>query len=133
MILYNLYDAIDERGVNRIVNWTRQLEASHRAKLNQKLDMLQRFEFNQMRASKVLHGPINKTKHIYKIRAQSNVAMRPLICRGPIVDAEEYTLLQGAFEKGNVLARSDISKAETNRLAIIASPHFRRQKHVRLP
>jgi hypothetical protein len=71
VIRYGLYDALDERGVNIIRDWTRQLETSHRAKLNQKLDMLQRVEFEQMRASKVLHGPINKTGHIYKIHAQS--------------------------------------------------------------
>jgi hypothetical protein len=133
VIYYDLFDALDERGVNIIEGWMRLLETSDRAKLNQKLDMLQRFEFEQMRGTNVLHGPINKTKHIYKIRVQSNIAMRPLVCRGPIVNLKEYTLLQGAFEKDYILPRSEIKRAEANRLAIIASPDSRRKKHVRIP
>ena len=132
MILYDLYDAVDEKGVNVIQEWTRRLETAHRAKLNQKLDMLQRVEFEKLRASSVLHGPINKTGHIYKLRAQSNVAMRPLLCRGPISDLKEYTLLWGAFEKGGVLNRADLGRAEANRVAIRSNPDSRRKGHVRV-
>jgi hypothetical protein len=132
VILYVLYDAVDDRGVNVIEEWTRRLETVHRARLNQKLDMLERVEFEQLRASKVLHGPINKTGHIYKLRVQSNVAMRPLLCRGPISDLEEYTLLWGAFERGHVLRRADLRRAEANRIAICSTPASRRKKHVRV-
>ena len=132
VIVYELWDAVDNRGVNVFKEWTQRLESGHRAKLNQKLDMMQRFAFEQMRTSNVLHGPIKKTGHIYKLRAQSNVAMRPLLCKGPIDNNREYTLLLGAFEKGGVLPKADISKAEANRDAILANPDRRRTKHVRV-
>jgi hypothetical protein len=132
VILYELWDATTESGVNVVREWTRRLEKPHRAKLNQKLDMIQRFEFAQMRSSKILHGPIKKTGHIYKLRAQSNVAMRPLLCKGPIDMNREYTLLLGSFEEGGVLPMSDIRKAQDNRAAILDNPDHRRMKHVRV-
>lgn len=132
MILYELWDAVDDRGVNVITRWSQGLESDHKAKLNQKLDMLQRVEFELLRGSKVLNGPIKKTGQIYKLRAQTNLAMRPLLCRGPIRNGQEYTLLCGAFEKDGILPSSDIRNAQDNRVAILSNPDRRRTKHVRL-
>lgn len=95
--------------------------------------MLERFSFENLWATRVLNGPIAKTKHIYKLRVQTNVAMRPLLCRGPIENLKEYTLLFGAFEKGGSLALSDVRRAEENRAAILNDPVNRRQRHVRIP
>jgi hypothetical protein len=133
VIIYDLWDALDARGVNIFEQWTRKLGNAHRARLNQKLDMIQRFDTNLMLASGVLNGPIKKTGHILKLRAQSNVAMRPLLCRGPLDTNREYTLLLGAFEVGGVLSMSDIRKAQDNRAAILNDPKGRRTKHVRVP
>jgi hypothetical protein len=132
VIFYDLYDALDEKGVNVIEEWTRRLEKTDRARLNLKLEMLQKFKFEQMTASKVLHGPINKTGHIFKLRAQTNVAMRPLLCRGPIENLMEYTLLFGTFETGGILTPSDVRRAVNNRDAILTDPKNRRERHVRI-
>lgn len=131
MILYELWDFRNERGDNLIAKWTEQQERAHRARLNQKLDMLIRVSFESAIKSKLLHGPIQKQKHIYKLRAQSNVAMRPLLCRGPIANDAEYTLLLGSEEKGGKLPAGAPEKAESNRQAVMADPS-RRERHVRV-
>lgn len=131
MILYRLWDFQDERGDNLIAKWTLQQERAHRARLNAKLDMLVRVVFEDAIKSKLLHGPIQKQKHIYKLRVQSNIAMRPLLCRGPIANLTEYTLLLGTEEKGDKLPNGAAQKAETNRQAVLINPS-RRERHVRV-
>jgi len=93
--------------------------------------MLVRVPFENAIKSKLLHGPIQKQKHIYKLRIQTNVAMRPLLCRGPIENLTEYTLLLGIEEKNDKLPDGAVQKAETNRQAILANP-ARREHHVRI-
>ena len=51
--------------------------------------------------------------------------LRPLLCKGPFLLADEYTLLQGAIERGGVLPLEDIEKAEENRQIVIADPSRR--------
>lgn len=131
VILYQLWDFRNERGENLIAKWTHQQERQHRARLNVKLDMLVRIPFESAMKSKLLHGPIQKQRHIYKLRIQTNVAMRPLLCRGPIANLTEYTLLLGTEEKGDKLPDGAAEKAEHNRQAVQADPS-RRERHVRI-
>ena len=131
MIPYQLWDFRDERGDNLIAKWTRQQERGHRARLNAKLDMMVRVPFEDAIKSKLLHGPIQKQKHIYKLRVQMNVAMRPLLCRGPMMNLTEYTLLLGTEEKGGKLPDGAVEKAENNRQAVLINPS-RREHHVRV-
>jgi len=131
VILYRLWDFRNERGDNLIAKWTRQHERQHRARLNVKLDMLVRVPFESAIKSKLLHGPIQKQRHIYKLRIQSDVAMRPLLCRGPIENLTEYTLLLGIEENGGKLPDGAVERAEGNRQAVLAD-RSRREVHVRV-
>jgi hypothetical protein len=84
---------------NEIAHWAKHLSGRDRAALNQKLDLLERLDFHQAIGLKLLAGPIKKTKHILKLRVTAEKAMRPLLCRGPIVPLGEYTLLAAAEER----------------------------------
>jgi hypothetical protein len=101
---------------NEILEWTRKLSAVDRAALNQKLDMLQRLDFELAISLKLLAGPIPHSGHILKLRAHGDKALRPLLCRGPHVPLREYTLLRGAEERDSKLQPDGVvDKAIENR------------------
>jgi len=125
--MWTLFDYINEHGVNEIAEWTRRLEKRQRVKLNQKLDMLQKHGPDL--PPQLLAGPISP--HIYKLKVKGNVQLRPMLCKGPISNDDEFTLLLGAIETGDELDHSP-EEAARIRETIIADPRNRRRLHERI-
>jgi hypothetical protein len=94
---WRLYDYVDHRGDNDFKRWSLGLQSSDRARLSQKLGMLQKLGPDL--PPSLLAGPIKHHAHIYKMRINGQVALRPLLCKGPISNDEEFTLLMGATER----------------------------------
>lgn len=83
-------------------------------------------DFELARNTKLLAGPIHA--HIYKLVIHGDVMLRPMLCRGPIDNETEYTLLLGATERGAKLPPGSEEQAEQNRETII-NDHDRRTRH----
>jgi hypothetical protein len=76
--------------------------------------------------TKLLQGPIYR--HIYKLKIHGDTMLRPLLCRGPVHNEREYTLLAGAKEENFILAPADAPEvAEERRGQVIRNPAERRQ------
>ena len=127
-MLWALYDYLDADGYNVIKGWTQALGKRERIKLNQKLDMLENNGPNL--PPQLLAGPVSG--HIYKLKVQGNPKLRPLLCKGPLDNNREFTLLLGAFEiQGRLVPKNALVEATNNRQAIIDNP-LRRCKHERI-
>lgn len=68
--------------------------------------------------------------HIYKLRVNGTVAVRLMLCRGPVVGEEGYTILVGATERDRKLFPRDAPhQASRNRGLVIRDPAHRRKEH----
>jgi hypothetical protein len=107
---------------NLIQRWARKAKLSHRDRglLNAKLDFLERMGFDLVHGTRLLAGPVNKQRHIYKLVAHGDVMLRPMLCKGPPEHRSgEVTLLEGAIEKDWELHPPDAAERATkNRLEI---------------
>lgn len=130
--LYKLWDFLSPRGENVILRWVKdeRLTVRDRAALNQKLDRLLQMDFKLAIETKLLAGPIYG--HIYKLVIHGDVMLRPMLCRGPIDNENEYTLLLGAIEIGGKLPRGSKEQADENRRIVLADSN-RRREHERIP
>src|SRR5919109_407392 len=119
-----LWDFLSARGENVILRWVKdaRLTPRDRAALNQKLDRLRQMDFDLAIGTKLLAGPIEKQRHIYKLVIHGDVMLRPLLSRGPIDPEAEYTLLLGAIERGGKLPKDAPQQAEDNRLIVLDDP-----------
>jgi hypothetical protein len=110
-----------------IQRWFRDETISKReqAKLDVALNRLRTLDL-QLIGGKLLAGPLHGSK-IYKLRLRcENRELRPMLCRGPIAPAEEYTLLQGALEVGDKLKPHDaVDRAASHREELLANPDWR--------
>ena len=128
MARWRLYDYVDNRGISDFESWSRTLEKRDRARLSAKLRMLE--TAGPELPPQLLAGPIKG--HIYKLRINGQVALRPLLCKGPINNDEEFTLLMGAIERDRKLEpRNAPDIAERRRQEILNNP-TRRCNHVRV-
>ena len=126
----NLYDFIDEKGVNVILAWLKTLEKRDRAKVDVKLVALRDMDYELAIGTKLLQGPIHK--HIYKLKIHGTVMLRPLLSRGPISNDAEYTLLAGAAEVNfKLIPANAVQVAEVRRSQVIANQRDRRRPHAR--
>lgn len=124
-----LYDYINHDGYNPFKEWSQSLEKTMLAKLNQKIDML---ELHGANLPPGLFSDSN-LRHIKKFRINGKIAIRPLLCRGPIdMRGEEFTLLAGATEKDRKLLPGGILETADNRRQQIISDPRRRTKHERI-
>jgi len=128
---FELWDFLTERGRNAIQEWVKQdrLTVRDRAALNQKLRRLTQMDYELAIGTKLLCGPIYK--HIYKLVIHGDVMLRPMLCRGPINNEMEYTLLLGAVEIGYKLPPGSKERAEERRGTVISDPS-RRCTHERI-
>ena len=125
---WKLYDYRNAKKVNEIKIWAKDLEKKQRIQLNQKLDML--IQNGPNLSPGLLAGPI--FDHVYKLKVKSNVQLRPILCKGPIDNNKEFTLLLGAKEVNFKLKPAEAEKiAAHNRMEIINNPD-RRCKHERV-
>ena len=74
------------------------LDKGYLGRLNRKLKALEDNDPGLL--PNLISGPIKGHPHIYKIKLGGRLALRPLLCRGPINNNAELTLLIGATEKG---------------------------------
>jgi hypothetical protein len=125
-----VYDFVDVQGRSVIGDWVRGLTPVDRARFKVKVRALVDLEYERAIGTKLLQGPINK--HVYKLKIHGTIMMRPLLCRGPISNDTEYTLLAGAREENFKLIPADAPKqAERRRQQIIDDPINRRQIRAR--
>jgi hypothetical protein len=123
-----LFDYIDDDGNNEIKAWTLQLQKVQRAKLNAKLDMLQQLGpdlFPQVLTD-------TPTPGIQKIRIKGNVQLRPMLCKGPINNETEFTLLIGAMERDSCFVPAKADQKAKDRKEIILKNPKRRCSHERV-
>jgi hypothetical protein len=116
---WEIYEFLDNRGERVIVRWARKARVQKRARilLDQKIDLL-REHGPDLPPELLSPGPIDGG-HIYKLKVRGSVMLWPLLCKGPFSMDAEYTLLQGAIERGDVLPPGDVAKAEENRQALM--------------
>lgn len=126
---FTLYDYFSESGVNEFKEWAEGLQSKERAKLNEKLDKLQ--EHGDTLYPHMLTG--TSVAGIQKLRVQGGVKLRPLLRKGPVDMASEYTLLMGAKEVGNKWVPKNAPKTASDRKAeVAANPVGRRKLHERV-
>ena len=126
--MWELFDYFSTGNENEIASWTRGLEKRQRIKLRSKLDDLIRYGPDL--PPQLLAG--TGVPHIYKLKVKGNVQLRPMLCKGPIDNDGEFTLLIGAIEADYELHPADaIARAVARRLEIISDP-ARRCKHERI-
>lgn len=127
-----LWDFLDNQGRNVILGWGKQQTKRDRGMLNQRFDRLIQVDFQLAISSKLLAGPIYK--HVYKMQLHGDIQLRPMLCKGPVKNDDEYTLLLGAEERDRKLVPSNAKKdAESNRETVLGSPETRRKTHERIP
>jgi hypothetical protein len=125
---FALYDFLTHDGHNPFKEWTRGLESQELAKLNQKLDMLELY------GSDLPPRLFSDTDypHIKKLRINGRIALRPLLCRGPLNMQAEFTLLLGCRERdGRLVPENGLEIAEQCRSAILTDGS-RRTIHERI-
>jgi len=121
---WTIYDYVDHRGVNTVKSWMeKELQKPERVRMTQKIDLL-RLNGGQL-SPELLAGPLNESRHLYKIRINGRVAPRLLLCKGPLRMESEFTLLLGVSERDGRLPEGAIEKAEQYRQSIIDNPNRR--------
>lgn len=125
---WNLYDYVGNGARNLFKEWSQRLQKADLARLNRKLKMLE--DNGPDLGPKFLAGPIKRHAHIYKIIINGNVALRPLLCKGPIDNENEFTLLMGAFERDWKWVPPDAPNvAAVRRQEVFSDPDNRRCPH----
>ena len=131
-MMKSLWDFLDKRGDNAIKKWGVLQTKRDRAMLNQRFDRLVQVDFELAIGSKLLAGPVYG--HIYKMQIHGDVQLRPMLYKGPVKNADEYTLLLGAVERDWKLVPASAKRdAEDNRKTVLASPLTCRKAHERIP
>ncbi len=123
-----IYEYADARGDGAISRWMRrELGTVQRARLAEKIDRLS--DADPRLQPSFVRGPI--AGHIYKLHVTAGrVAMRPLLCKGPIDMKNEWTLLLPAVEQGGKLLPADaITEANRRRAQVAADPRNRRRRY----
>lgn len=128
-MLFSLYDYVDGNGKNAFRSWTVDLQKKQRAKLNEKLDKLA--QYGDELYPLLLAGTTEAG--IQKLKIKGNVQLRPLLCKGPVDQEHEYTLLMGAKEVGGEWSPINApTKAFAIRAVVRVNPQTRRKPHERV-
>jgi hypothetical protein len=124
-----LYDYRDRRGRNDIKEWMLGQQVRQRAQVNLKLDMLQKYGDDL--GSSVL---LRMSATIFKLKGKTKgVQLRPMLCKGPIDEDGEFTILIGAIEVDWELRPPDVvERAGERREEVIANERERRVPHERV-
>ena len=122
---WRIYAYISNRGVSVIQDWASEIKGDKDllARLNQKLDLLERNGSDL--PTGILAG--TKVRNVDKLKIFGRKqTWRIMVCKGPIDNDREFTLLYAAREKDRKLIPPDAYKrAEENRQRIIADPSRR--------
>lgn len=125
---FNLYDYKDENGNNEFKKWTKKLQKYEIAKLNARLDMLRYKGFELF--PRILTG--TPTAGIQKLRIRGKTQLRPMLCKGPIDNDNEFTLLIGAIERGSKFIPSKADETANARKKKIIKNTTQRCNHARV-
>lgn len=122
--MYSIFDFTNATGTSVIKEWavSEKLQKRDIGQLNQKIDMLRLNGFGLH--PNLLSGPIQKQRHVYKLRIHGQRMLRPMLCKGPFSMDGEFTMLIGAIEM-NFRLIPDPSLATVNREVLIQSPNRR--------
>ena len=126
-----VYEFVDDAGHGVIEDWPR-LQVAQRARLEAKVGKLRRAEVDRLGRvdlpPNLLAGPgIYGQSQIYKLKIHGNVALRPMLCLGPIDREAEWTILARAVERDNRLIPTNAAdEAEERRNLILRDPNRRR-------
>ena len=127
---YQLFDYRDSRDRNVMQEWAFTLSEEQRARLDLKIDVLERAGDD---APKLLTPTSGKPRqrHILEIPMKGKVALWPMLCRGPFARGE-FTFLFGAVERDRVYVPLNAPlRAEANRLDLITRGDKGRENHKR--
>lgn len=127
-MIFKLFDYTSENGNNEIKEWTNGLQKTDRAKLNAKLDMLTKHG-HELFPHVLTDTP---TPSIQKLRVKGKVQLRPMLCKGPIDNEKEYTLLIGATERDSKFVPDKADQTANQRKQIIIKNPTRRCPHERI-
>jgi hypothetical protein len=123
---WRIFAYIDSRGKSVIEDWARDIKFDKEllARLNLKLDLLE--HHGTELSTGLLAG--TSFKHIDKLKIFGRkTAWRIMVCKGPVSNEFEFTLLFVAQEKDRKLIPKDAYKrADDNRKEIISNPERRR-------
>lgn len=121
---YKLYDFLEMRGdklVNSIKEWTQGLQKRDRARLNLKLDMLEKHGTGLSHTLLSDSGEPEIKK--LRITGKKVLTLRPMLCSGPVSRQEEFTLLLGAIEKDRkTIPANAPAKAAIHRQELLNNP-----------
>jgi hypothetical protein len=131
IILLKKKKLFDYKELNRNVmqHWADDMpmQKRERAKLDMRIDLLERVEDNLPPG--LLHN--TKCKHIMHLVVNGKVALRPMLCRGPLDVKNEFTFLLGATERDRKYVPRDAPLlAEQNRSDLVLNAS-NRCKHER--
>jgi len=128
---YQLFDYLDSRDRNVMQEWALDLGEDQRARLDLKIDMLQRAGEDAPKLLTPTSGR-PRQRHIWEMPIKGEVALRPMLCRGPITMGSEFTFLSGAVERDRVYVPLNApQRAEANRIDLITRGGNAREKHKR--
>lgn len=126
---FQIFDYVNQSGKNEFREWASRQQKVPLGKLNEKIDLLMLYGetlFPHMLTDSGVAG-------ILKLRVQGPVKLRPLLCRGPVNNQLEYTLLMGAKEVGNEWAPKGAPAAAAKlKIEVINDPANRRTNHERV-
>jgi hypothetical protein len=90
----SIYDYVHPAQGNLMKKWSVGLQKKERARLNSKIDAL------AMHGADLIPGIIapTGTPNIFKLKAQGQVKLRPMVCEGPGRGEAVFTFLLGAKE-----------------------------------
>ena len=126
-----VYEWIDDDGKGEISAWPK-LQTIQWAKLDGKIDKLVIAEVDPKTRKTtlpqtLLAGPnYEGYQHLYKLKGQGNVALRPLVCLGPF-GLDEWTILIRATERDNKMLPADAAARAEARRQILWLNRFRRK------
>lgn len=125
---FTLYDYLNKNNDNEFKNWTEQLQKIERAKLNVRLDML------ALQGSSLFPHILTgtPTAGILKLRVKGKIQLRPMLCKGPVNNKSEFTLLIGATECDSKFVPREADKKANDRKKIIIEIPTRRCSHERV-
>jgi hypothetical protein len=125
-----LYEWVDHRGRGILTDWKR-IQKIQRWKVDQKLLMLRKADVTPGQSSLppgLLAGPgIGGFASIYKLKIKGNVALRPMLCLGPLDRDAEWTFLAQAVERDDVLDPADAAAIAEDRRQQILADNLRRR------
>jgi hypothetical protein len=127
-MIFTLFDYTSENGNNEIKEWTNGLQKTDRAKLNAKLDMLA-LHGHELFPNVLTDTP---TAGIQKLRVKGKVQLRPMLCKGPIDNNKEYSLLIGVMERDSKFVPDKADQTANQRKQTIINNPKRRCPHERI-